>query len=85
MDDDRGRQTEMRQSAVKTMRGILFAWMQQIDTVRSVLDLGVEHRSELYRISLIPVEHVQEQQFRRVRSPCEVRPGHGTSAGVSIG
>lgn len=33
MDDDRGRQTELRQSAVKTMRGILFAWMQQVDEV----------------------------------------------------
>lgn len=31
MDDDRGRQTELRQSAVKTMRGILFSWMQQVD------------------------------------------------------
>uniref|UniRef100_A0A0N5AQ64 Phosphorylase b kinase regulatory subunit n=1 Tax=Syphacia muris TaxID=451379 RepID=A0A0N5AQ64_9BILA len=31
IDDDRGRQTELRQSAVKTMRGIMFAWMQQCD------------------------------------------------------
>ncbi|KHJ85549.1 hypothetical protein OESDEN_14722 [Oesophagostomum dentatum] len=29
LDDERGRQTELRQSAVKTMRGILFCWMQQ--------------------------------------------------------
>ncbi|CCD73136.1 Phosphorylase b kinase regulatory subunit [Caenorhabditis elegans] len=29
LDDDRGRQTELRQTAVKTMRGILFSWMQQ--------------------------------------------------------
>ncbi|KAK0399096.1 hypothetical protein QR680_002897 [Steinernema hermaphroditum] len=31
LDDDRGRQTELRQTAVKTMRGILFSWMQQAD------------------------------------------------------
>ncbi|GMR48299.1 hypothetical protein PMAYCL1PPCAC_18494 [Pristionchus mayeri] len=35
MDDDRGRQTELRQSAVKTMRGILFAWMQQVDELNT--------------------------------------------------
>ncbi|ETN79480.1 phosphorylase kinase alpha/beta [Necator americanus] len=29
LDDERGRQTELRQTAVKTMRGILFCWMQQ--------------------------------------------------------
>ncbi|CAD5226819.1 unnamed protein product [Bursaphelenchus xylophilus] len=29
LDDDRGRQTELKQTAVKTMRGILFCWMQQ--------------------------------------------------------
>ncbi|CAD6193542.1 unnamed protein product [Caenorhabditis auriculariae] len=33
LDDDRGRQTELRQSAVKTMRGILFCWMQQSSTL----------------------------------------------------
>lgn len=33
LDDDRGRHTELRQTAVKTMRGILFCWMQQIDKV----------------------------------------------------
>ncbi|CAI4231872.1 unnamed protein product [Auanema sp. JU1783] len=33
LDDERGRQTELRQSAVKTMRGILFCWMQQADTL----------------------------------------------------
>lgn len=31
IDDDRGRQTELRQSAVKTMRGIMFSWMQQCE------------------------------------------------------
>ncbi|GMT25027.1 hypothetical protein PFISCL1PPCAC_16324 [Pristionchus fissidentatus] len=35
MDDDRGRQTELRQSAVKTMRGILFSWMQQVDELNT--------------------------------------------------
>ncbi|KAI1726356.1 glycosyl hydrolases family 15 domain-containing protein [Ditylenchus destructor] len=35
LDDDRGRQTELRQTAVKTMRGILFCWMQQVDKVNS--------------------------------------------------
>ncbi|MFH4980128.1 hypothetical protein AB6A40_006837 [Gnathostoma spinigerum] len=33
LDDDRGRQTELSQSAVKTMRGIMFCWMQQLDHV----------------------------------------------------
>ncbi|VDN32994.1 unnamed protein product [Gongylonema pulchrum] len=33
LDDDRGRQTELRQSAVKAMRGIMFAWMQQLDNL----------------------------------------------------
>ncbi|VDM97152.1 unnamed protein product, partial [Thelazia callipaeda] len=33
LDDDRGRQTELRQSAVKTMRGIMFCWMQQLDNL----------------------------------------------------
>lgn len=33
LDDDRGRQTELRQSAVKAMRGIMFCWMQQLDNV----------------------------------------------------
>ncbi|EPB73350.1 phosphorylase kinase alpha/beta [Ancylostoma ceylanicum] len=33
LDDERGRQTELRQSAVKTMRGILFCWMQQSETL----------------------------------------------------
>ncbi|CAJ0936519.1 unnamed protein product, partial [Mesorhabditis belari] len=31
LDDDRGRETELRQTAVKTMRGILFSWMQQAE------------------------------------------------------
>uniref|UniRef100_A0A914XRT9 Phosphorylase b kinase regulatory subunit n=1 Tax=Plectus sambesii TaxID=2011161 RepID=A0A914XRT9_9BILA len=31
LDDDRGRQTELRQTAIKTMRGILFCWMLQAD------------------------------------------------------
>ncbi|KAI6175597.1 Phosphorylase b kinase regulatory subunit [Aphelenchoides bicaudatus] len=35
LDDDRGRQTELRQTAVKTMRGILFSWMQQIGKLNS--------------------------------------------------
>uniref|UniRef100_A0A0N5B1Z4 Phosphorylase b kinase regulatory subunit n=1 Tax=Strongyloides papillosus TaxID=174720 RepID=A0A0N5B1Z4_STREA len=33
LDDDRGRETSLRQSAVKTMRGILNCWMNQIDKV----------------------------------------------------
>ncbi|VDM53551.1 unnamed protein product [Angiostrongylus costaricensis] len=33
LDDERGRHTELRQTAVKTMRGILFCWMQQSDTL----------------------------------------------------
>ncbi|MCP9266171.1 Phosphorylase b kinase regulatory subunit beta [Dirofilaria immitis] len=33
LDDDRGRQTELRQSAVKAMRGIMFCWMQQLDNL----------------------------------------------------
>uniref|UniRef100_A0A915E5Y7 Phosphorylase b kinase regulatory subunit n=1 Tax=Ditylenchus dipsaci TaxID=166011 RepID=A0A915E5Y7_9BILA len=33
LDDDRGRQTELCQTAVKTMRGILFCWMQQVEKV----------------------------------------------------
>uniref|UniRef100_A0A1I7VHF3 Phosphorylase b kinase regulatory subunit n=1 Tax=Loa loa TaxID=7209 RepID=A0A1I7VHF3_LOALO len=33
LDDDRGRQTELKQSAVKTMRGIMFCWMQQLDNL----------------------------------------------------
>ncbi|VDM71598.1 unnamed protein product, partial [Strongylus vulgaris] len=37
LDDERGRQTELRQSAVKTMRGILFCWMQQSARVRVFL------------------------------------------------
>lgn len=37
LDDDRGRQTELRQSAVKAMRGIMFAWMQQLDNVSLIL------------------------------------------------
>ncbi|TMS39891.1 hypothetical protein L596_006347 [Steinernema carpocapsae] len=31
LDDDRGRQTELRQTAVKTMRGILYCWMSQAE------------------------------------------------------
>uniref|UniRef100_A0A1I7YF00 Phosphorylase b kinase regulatory subunit n=1 Tax=Steinernema glaseri TaxID=37863 RepID=A0A1I7YF00_9BILA len=31
LDDDRGRQTELRHTAAKTMRGILFSWMQQAE------------------------------------------------------
>ncbi|VDK83214.1 unnamed protein product [Litomosoides sigmodontis] len=33
LDDDRGRQTELRQSAVKAMRGIMFCWMQQLNNL----------------------------------------------------
>ncbi|VDM23322.1 unnamed protein product, partial [Wuchereria bancrofti] len=33
LDDDRGRQTELRQSAVKAMRGIMFCWMQELDNL----------------------------------------------------
>lgn len=33
LDDDRGRSTALRQTAVKAMRGILFSWMQQADKV----------------------------------------------------
>uniref|UniRef100_A0AC35U6Q3 Phosphorylase b kinase regulatory subunit n=1 Tax=Rhabditophanes sp. KR3021 TaxID=114890 RepID=A0AC35U6Q3_9BILA len=33
LDDDRGRQTSLKQSAVKTMRGILYCWMNEIDKV----------------------------------------------------
>ncbi|CAG9539143.1 unnamed protein product [Cercopithifilaria johnstoni] len=33
LDDDRGRQTELKQSAVKTMRGIMFCWMQQLNNL----------------------------------------------------
>ncbi|CAJ0584948.1 unnamed protein product, partial [Mesorhabditis spiculigera] len=33
LDDDRGRETELRQTAVKTMRGILFSWMQQSEAL----------------------------------------------------
>uniref|UniRef100_A0A915PP76 Phosphorylase b kinase regulatory subunit n=1 Tax=Setaria digitata TaxID=48799 RepID=A0A915PP76_9BILA len=33
LDDDRGRQTELKQSAVKAMRGIMFCWMQQLDNL----------------------------------------------------
>ncbi|KAK6052039.1 phosphorylase kinase alpha/beta, partial [Cooperia oncophora] len=35
LDDERGRQTELRQSAVKTMRGILFCWMQQSESLNA--------------------------------------------------
>ncbi|KAI6236314.1 Phosphorylase b kinase regulatory subunit [Aphelenchoides besseyi] len=35
LDDDRGRTTELRQTAVKTMRGILFSWMQQVDKINA--------------------------------------------------
>ncbi|CAD5219602.1 unnamed protein product [Bursaphelenchus okinawaensis] len=35
IDDDRGRQTELRQTAVKTMRGILFSWMQQTEKLNA--------------------------------------------------
>uniref|UniRef100_A0AC35G3F3 Phosphorylase b kinase regulatory subunit n=1 Tax=Panagrolaimus sp. PS1159 TaxID=55785 RepID=A0AC35G3F3_9BILA len=38
LDDDRGRQTEMKQTAVKTMRGILFCWMQQIEKLNKFKD-----------------------------------------------
>uniref|UniRef100_A0A9J2P4L3 Phosphorylase b kinase regulatory subunit n=1 Tax=Ascaris lumbricoides TaxID=6252 RepID=A0A9J2P4L3_ASCLU len=38
LDDDRGRQTELRQSAVKAMRGIMFAWMQQLDNLNKFKD-----------------------------------------------
>ncbi|KAI6223548.1 Phosphorylase b kinase regulatory subunit [Aphelenchoides fujianensis] len=34
LDDDRGRTTELRQTAVKTMRGILFSWMQQLNAFK---------------------------------------------------
>ncbi|VDN59284.1 unnamed protein product [Dracunculus medinensis] len=35
LDDDRGRETELRQSAVKALRGILFCWMQQLDDLNN--------------------------------------------------
>ncbi|VDL69748.1 unnamed protein product [Nippostrongylus brasiliensis] len=35
LDDERGRQTELRQTAVKTMRGILFCWMQQSESLNA--------------------------------------------------
>ncbi|PAV84588.1 hypothetical protein WR25_10127 [Diploscapter pachys] len=35
LDDDRGRQTSLLQTAVKTMRGILFAWMQQCEELNN--------------------------------------------------
>ncbi|KAK6029861.1 phosphorylase kinase alpha/beta, partial [Ostertagia ostertagi] len=35
LDDERGRQTELRQSAVKTMRGILFCWMQESESLNA--------------------------------------------------
>jgi len=38
LDDDRGRVTELKQTAVKTMRGILFCWMQQIDKLNKFKD-----------------------------------------------
>uniref|UniRef100_A0AC34QWD7 Phosphorylase b kinase regulatory subunit n=1 Tax=Panagrolaimus sp. JU765 TaxID=591449 RepID=A0AC34QWD7_9BILA len=38
LDDDRGRHTELKQTAVKTMRGILFCWMQQIDKLNKFKD-----------------------------------------------
>ncbi|VDM37266.1 unnamed protein product [Toxocara canis] len=41
LDDDRGRQTELRQSAVKAMRGIMFAWMQQLDNVYGHLQMDL--------------------------------------------
>jgi hypothetical protein len=31
LDDDRGRETELKQTAIKAMRGILFSWMQQVE------------------------------------------------------
>uniref|UniRef100_A0A914GR47 Phosphorylase b kinase regulatory subunit n=1 Tax=Globodera rostochiensis TaxID=31243 RepID=A0A914GR47_GLORO len=31
LDDDRGRETELCQTAVKGMRGVLFCWMQQVE------------------------------------------------------
>ena len=33
LDDNRGRQSELRQTAVKTMRGILFCWMMQSESL----------------------------------------------------
>uniref|UniRef100_A0A7E4ZX26 Phosphorylase b kinase regulatory subunit n=1 Tax=Panagrellus redivivus TaxID=6233 RepID=A0A7E4ZX26_PANRE len=38
LDDDRGRHTELKQTAVKTMRGILFCWMQQIEKLNKFKD-----------------------------------------------
>ncbi|VDK55544.1 unnamed protein product [Anisakis simplex] len=38
LDDDRGRQTELRQSAVKAMRGIMFSWMQQLGALDEFKD-----------------------------------------------
>ncbi|KJH52739.1 phosphorylase kinase alpha/beta [Dictyocaulus viviparus] len=44
LDDERGRHTELRQSAVKTMRGILFCWMQQSSRLNSFKsNISAEH------------------------------------------
>ncbi|KAL3119137.1 hypothetical protein niasHT_003920 [Heterodera trifolii] len=35
LDDDRGRETELCQTAIKGMRGVLFCWMQQVDKLNA--------------------------------------------------
>lgn len=70
VDDDRGRQYELSKSAAKTMRGILFSWMHQIEKARLRFDDSLELSTTFLG------RGVQEQPSAEVRLALEVQPDH---------
>uniref|UniRef100_A0A0N4Z8A4 Phosphorylase b kinase regulatory subunit n=1 Tax=Parastrongyloides trichosuri TaxID=131310 RepID=A0A0N4Z8A4_PARTI len=60
IDDDKGRETNLRQSAVKTLRGILNCWMNQIDKVNNFKEKNTPEYSLHSRFHLCTGEPIDE-------------------------
>uniref|UniRef100_A0A0N5A3W4 Phosphorylase b kinase regulatory subunit n=1 Tax=Parastrongyloides trichosuri TaxID=131310 RepID=A0A0N5A3W4_PARTI len=60
LDDDKGRETSLRQSAVKTLRGILNCWMNQIDKVNDFKEKNAPEYALHSRFDLHTGEPLQQ-------------------------